>query len=252
MTSFVVQSMGGVLMKTRTKISYIILKYDDQTDNIYTKTSNNENHAYEVPAFDYVQKRESTLVDAKNYIIEKFVDFNTFIDENHVFIPFIDVTFENDIKVFTYVAVIFESNQDMFSSLNYESWHRVKYDHHKQYWNLTWGNGLTDPVDFKFANDAITDYTANPRDRDELTFNNVMHFVTEQTNDFPILGLMSGNKFTMKQVFHYQDLLGIETLKAGNNATFENQYSDSIQPIVDDRLTTSYKIKSNYLKKISL
>ncbi|MFC6175700.1 hypothetical protein ACFQAV_02570 [Companilactobacillus huachuanensis] len=236
-------------MKTRTKISYVILKYDDQTDNIYTKTSNNENHVYEIPAFDYVQKRDAKFHDVKTYILEKVIDFQTFVDENHIFIPLINVTFENNVRVYNYVAVIFESTKDIFSSLNYESWHQVRYDHDDKTWNLKWGNGLTDPVDFKFENSALSEYVPNPRENDKLTFSNVMHFVTEQTNDFPILGLLSGNKFTMKQVFHYQDLLGIETLKAGNNQTFENQYADSIQAIEDDHLTTSYKIKNDYLKK---
>ncbi|ALB28355.1 hypothetical protein [Companilactobacillus heilongjiangensis] len=236
-------------MKTRTKISYVILKYDDQTDNIYTKTSNNENHVYEIPAFDYVQKRDANFNDAKTYILEKVIDFQTFVDENHIFIPFINVTFENGIRVYDYVAVIFESMKDTFSSMNYESWHRVKYDSDTKVWNLAWESGLTDPVDFKFTNSALTGYVANPKGDDKLTFNNVMHFVAEQTNDFPILGLLSGNKFTMKQVFHYQDLLGLETLKAGDNRTFENQYADSIQTIDDDNLTTSYKIKNDYLKK---
>ena len=30
-----VQIRGGVLMKTKTKVSYVVLKYDDQTDGIY-------------------------------------------------------------------------------------------------------------------------------------------------------------------------------------------------------------------------
>lgn len=236
-------------MKTSTKISYVILKYDGQTDNIYTKTSNNENHVYEIPAFDYVQRQDSKLADIKTYILEKVIDFNTFIDENHIFVPFVKVTFTKNIRIFNYIAVIFESNQDIFSSQNYESWHRIQYDHENQVWNLNWDSGLTDPVDFKIDNRSLIDYVANPSDEDTLTFNNVMHFVTEQTNSFPILGLLSGNKFTMKQVLHYQDLLGIETLKAGNSATFESQYSDSIQAVDDNRLTTSYKIKKDYLKK---
>lgn len=236
-------------MKTRTKISYVILKYDDQTDNIYTKTSNNENHVYEIPTVEYVQKRDAKFSNVKTYVIDKMIDFQTVIDENHIFIPLINVTFESGVRVYDYVAVIFESVKDGFSSMNYESWYQVKYDRDTRMWNLAWENGLTDSVDFKFTNSALTEYVANPKGNDKLTFNNVMHFVTEQTNDFPILGLLSGDKFTMKQVFHYQDLLGFETLKAGDNRTFENQYADSIQTIEDDKLTTSYKIKNDYLKK---
>lgn len=236
-------------MKTKTKISYVILKYDDQTDNVFTKTANNGNHVYEVPAFDYVQKEDSTFDDIKNYLVDKMIDFNTTIDENHVFIPFLKVISENNIKTFNYIAVIFESNQNVFSSMNYESWHRVKYDRKTLSWNLPWGSGLNDPIDFKFRDEAINDYQANPKAVDEITFSNVMRFVGEETRDFPILGLMSGQQFTMKQVLHYQDLLGIDALKAGNNATFESQYSDSIQTISDNRITTSYKIKNEYLQK---
>lgn len=244
-----VQSNGGVLMKSKTKISYVILKYDDQTDNIYTKTLNNGNHVYEIPNSEYVQKADSTLSDIKKYIIGKLIDFNTTIDENHLFIPFVNVTVDKGIRIYNYVALILESNQNTFSSMNFESWHRVKLNQRERVWNLAWGSGLTDSVDFKFKNTAIMDYAANPKDSHEITFSNVMHFIDEQTNDFPILGLLSGNKFTMKQVFHYQDLLGVEALKAGDNATFENQYSDSIQAIKDNRITTSYKIKNDYLKK---
>ncbi|KRN99207.1 hypothetical protein [Companilactobacillus kimchiensis] len=236
-------------MKTKTKISYVILKYDDQTDNIFTKTLNNENHVYEVPSFQYVQKRDADFDDVRTYILEKVIDFNTYIDENHIFIPFVNVTFEKGTVVYDYVAVIFESNQNTFSSMNYEAWHRVKYNRQTLTWDLPWGSGLNDPVDFKFRNTAISQYRANPKNNNEVTFSNVMRFVTEQINDFPILGLMSGNQFTMKQVLHYQDLLGIDVLKAGNNATFENQYSNSIRTIEDDHMTTSYQIKSEYLQK---
>ncbi|MFH5811780.1 hypothetical protein [Companilactobacillus sp. FL22-1] len=236
-------------MKTSTKISYVILKYDDQTDNIYTKTSNNEHHVYEIPAFNFIQKRDAKLSDIKTYLLEKIVDFDTFIDANHIFIPFVKVSFSKDSIIYNYVAVIFESTQDAFSSLNYESWHRVKYDRQLKFWELNWGSGLTDPTDFKFPDVSVNDFVANPKNSDEITFNNVMHFIFNQTDDFPILGLMSGNQFTMKQVFHYQDLLGMETLKAGNNATFESQYSRSIQIIDDNRLTTSYKIKNSFLQK---
>jgi len=236
-------------MKSKTKISYVILKYDDQTDNVYTKTVNNENHVYELPSVNYVQRRDSAFSAVKNYVIAKAVDFNTLIDENHVFIPFLNVTIENEYKVYNYIAVIFESNQNTFSSLSSESWHRVKYDRKTLTWNLPWGSGLSEPIDFKFKDPAFSEYRANPNDNDEINFANVMRFVTEETKDFPILGLMSGDKFTMKQVLHYQDLLGVDALKAGNNATFESQYSNSIQTIEDDRITTSYKIKTEYLKK---
>ena len=115
-------------MKTRTKISYVILKYDDQTDNIYTKTSNNENHVYEIPTVEYVQKRDAKFSNVKTYVIDKMIDFQTVIDENHIFIPLINVTFESGVRVYDYVAVIFESVKDGFSSMNYESWYQVKYD----------------------------------------------------------------------------------------------------------------------------
>lgn len=236
-------------MKTRTKISYIILKYDDQTDNIFTKTLNNENHVYEVPNYDYVQKRDGNLTDVKDYILEKAIDINDNIDENHIFIPFLNVSYTKRMTTYNYVAVIFESNKTIFSSMNYESWHRIKYNRDAHQWLLTWDGGLSDPVDFKFPNPVVSDYVSNFGDEDEINFANVMHFVSQKTQEFPILGLMSGDQFTMKQVFHYQDLLGIETLKAGDNSTFENQYSDSIQAIQDDRMTTSYKIKNEYLKK---
>jgi len=244
-----VQSMGGVLMKTKTKISYVILKYDDQTDNVFTKTLNNENHVYEGPSFDLAQNKSVDLSDIKENIIEKAVDYHTYIDENHIFIPFINVTFENEIAVYNYIAVVFESNKNTFSSMNYESWHRVKFDHRNHAWRLAWGSGLTDPVDFNFKDVSDENYAANPEGSPEIDFSNVMRFVAQETQKFPILGLMSGEKFTMKQVLHYQDLLGIEALKAGDNATFENQYSDSIQTIKDDRITTFYKIKSEYLQK---
>ena len=244
----VVQSMRGVLMKTNTRISYVILKYDDQTDRVFTKTQNNGTQVYEAPGFDFVQKSDSTFADIKEYVLNKMIDFDTKINENHVFIPLVNVTIENGMTFYNYTAIIFESNQTTFSSMNFESWHRVKYNRARQTWNLTWGSGLTDPVDYIFKNVAINDYAPDPKDSDEVLFSNVMHFIAEQTKEFPILGLMSGEKFTMKQVLHYQDLLGIEALKAGNNATFENQYSDSIQPINDNRITTSYKIKPDYLK----
>lgn len=244
-----VQSMGGILMKSKTRISYVILKYDDQTDNVYTKTLNNENHVYELPSVNYVQRRDEKFSAIRNYVIAKAVDFNTLIDENHVFIPFLNVTIENGNKYYNYIAVIFESNQNTFSSLSSQSWHRVKYDRKTLTWNLPWGSGLSEPVDFRFKDSAVSEYCANPANSDEIDFSNVMRFVTEETRDFPILGLLSGNQFTMKQVLHYQDLLGVDALKAGNNATFESQYSNSIQTIEDDRITTSYKIKNEYLKK---
>jgi len=244
-----VQSMGGILMKSKTRISYVILKYDDQTDNVYTKTLNNENHFYELPSVNYVQRRDEKFSAIRNYVIAKAVDFNTLIDENHVFIPFLNVTIENGNKYYNYIAVIFESNQNTFSSLSSQSWHRVKYDRKTLTWNLPWGSGLSEPVDFRFKDSAVSEYCANPANSDEIDFSNVMRFVTEETRDFPILGLLSGNQFTMKQVLHYQDLLGVDALKAGNNATFESQYSNSIQTIEDDRITTSYKIKNEYLKK---
>lgn len=244
-----VQSMRGVLMKTRTKLSYVILKYDDQTDSIFTKTANNENHVYEVPSIDFKQKETDNLDDIKEFILENVTDFNPYINEKHVFIPFINVKIENGIKDINYVAVIFESNQTAFSSMNYESWHRVKFNQKNQVWKLAWGSGLTDPVDFKFKNRVTNQFEINPSDNDEINFNNIMYFVTEQMNDFPILGLMSGDKFTMRQVQHYQDILQIDTLKAASNKTFKNQYSDSIQEIDDNRITTSYKFKNEYLKK---
>lgn len=236
-------------MKSKTKISYVILKYDDQTDNIYTKTLNNGNHVYEIPTSEYVQKRDSTFADIKNYVKEKLLDFDTAIDENHIFIPFINVFSENGTQIYNYIAVVFESAKDGFSSMNFESWYRIKFNQEKQIWNLSWDSGLSDPIDFEFENPAVADYAINTKNNPEINFSNVMHFISEQTKDFPILGLMSGNKFTMKQVFHYQDLLGIEALKAGDNATFESQYSDSIQPIKDNQIATSYKIKNEYLKK---
>jgi len=236
-------------MKSKTRISYVILKYDDQTDNIYTKTLNNANNVYELPNVNYVQRRDEKFSAIRNYVIAKAVDFNTLIDENHVFIPFLNVTIENGNKVYNYIAVIFESNQNTFSSLSSQSWHRVKYDRKTLTWNLPWGNGLSESVDFRFKDSAVSEYCANPTNSDEIDFSNVMRFVTEETRDFPILGLLSGNQFTMKQVLHYQDLLGVDALKAGNNATFESQYSNSIQTIEDDRITTSYKIKNEYLKK---
>lgn len=236
-------------MKSKTKISYVILKYDDQTDNIYTKTLNNGNHVYEIPTSEYVQKRDSTFADIKNYVKEKLLDFDTAIDENHIFIPFINVFSENGTQIYNYIAVVFESAKDGFSSMNFESWYRIKFNQEKQIWNLSWDSGLSEPIDFEFENPAVADYAINTKNNPEINFSNVMYFISEQTKDFPILGLMSGNKFTMKQVFHYQDLLGIEALKAGDNATFESQYSDSIQAIKDNRITTSYKIKNEYLKK---
>lgn len=236
-------------MKSKTTISYVILKYDDQTDNIYTKTTNNESHVYEIPTSDYVQKRDSTFEDIKDYVKEKMLDFDTPIDEKHIFIPFINVFSENNTQIYNYVVVILESTKDSFASMNFESWYRIKFDQAKQIWNLTWDSGLTNPIDFEFKNSAVADYAVNVKNNPEINFSNVMYFVSEQTKDFPILGLMSGDKFTMKQVFHYQDLLGIEALKAGDNATFENQYADSIQAVEDNRITTSYKIKNEYLKK---
>ncbi|WP_338216951.1 hypothetical protein [Companilactobacillus muriivasis] len=236
-------------MKTRTKISYVILKYDDQTDNIYTKTSNNENHVYEIPTVEYNPKQDAGFEDVKTYLANGGLTSTTYFDENNIFVPIVNVTYEVGVCFYDYVAIIFESAQKGFEGMNYESWYRIKYDRDTQTWNLLWNSGLTDPIDYIFKNTSLTEYVPNPKGRDKLTFNNVMHFVTEQTNDFPILGLLSGDKFTMKQVFHYQDLLGFETLKAGDNRTFENQYADSIQTVEDDKHTTSYKIKNEYLKK---
>lgn len=244
-----VKIMGGVLMKTRTKISYVILKYDDQTDNIFTKTTNNDNHFFELPTFEYVQKRDSNLLDVKQYVLSKVVDFNTFIDSKHIFVPFVSMTINGDERTYNYTAIIFESNKNAFSSMNYETWHRVKYDKRTHMWELPWGSGLSDRVDFKIRDISENNYAPNPENNPKITFSNVMHFVDTETSKFPILGLMSGEKFTMKQVLHYQELLGMDTLEAGNNETFENQYSDSIQAINDNRITTSYIIKNEYLQK---
>ncbi|PMD68334.1 hypothetical protein [Companilactobacillus nuruki] len=236
-------------MKTKIKISYVILKYDDQTDNIFTKVTNNENHLYELPTFDYVQKQDGNLNDVKRYILEKMIDFDVYLNERDIFIPFVNISFENQIIIYDYVAIVFESNKTALSAMSYESWYRINFNHKRQVWNLEWGSGVTDPIDMKLNNSAFTNFRVNSGDNDGINFDNVMYFITEQTRDFPILGLLSGDFFTMKQVQHYQDLLGIDALKAGSNETFERQYADSIQVIKDDHLTTAYKFKKEYLKK---
>lgn len=229
----------------KSKISYVILKYDAKADAIFTKSSNNSKHAYKMPTFEYDQTINSVYDDVKKAVHENLFKLDTFVDENHIFLPFVNVIPNK--QSCNYVAVVFETTKDYFSSMNYESWSQVKYDHIHHAWDLSWDNGLSDPADYMLEDAISSEYVANPKDEDEINFSNVMHFIDEKTREFPILGLMAGDEFTMGEVFHYQDLLGIEALKAGNNATFENQYSDSIQAIKDNRLTTSYKIKKEYL-----
>jgi hypothetical protein len=243
-----VQNRGGVLMKTKTKVSYVVLKYDDQTDGIYMNSSSKITPGFGLPEYEYHSPNNS-LADIADDLAQQ-LNFPYYkIDVSHVFVPFLTVYNENKTKIYHYVAVVFESTRDEFSSRRDESWHRVKLDQKTQKWSLPFGNGLIDSNDYQFKNYAKTDYAANPELNPEITFSNVMRYVEQETLDFPILGLLSGDKFTMRQVLHYQDLLGIETLKAGNNMTFEHQYSQSIQTIQDDRMTTSYRIKKEYLQK---
>ena len=241
-----VQNKGGKLMKTKTKVSYVILKYDDSTDGIYMK-SDEKSSQFRLPEYDYDHRNSSLsaiVADLSQQLFPYFI-----IDTSHIFVPFLTVYNEKKIKVYHYIAVVFQSNETDFGAVQDESWHRVKLDQKTQQWSLPLNNGLIDSPDYKFKNYAAVDYAANPKLKPEITFSNVLHYIEQETHDFPILGLLSGEKFTMKQVLHYQDLLGIETLKAGNNMTFEHQYSQSIQMIQNNQIATSYRIKKEYLQK---
>jgi len=252
--------MGGVLMKSKTTISYVILKYDEETNSIFTKTSNNDKNTYREPSFGYepnekfgvidndLPNEDYSLDDMKSFVVEELSDFKTNIDEAHIFLPFVTATTVDKRRVYNYTAVILESDKNEFSSMNYESWHRVKYNSEKKVWSLAWESGLTDPVDFIIHDVASENYAINPNGKDDqIDFCNVMHFVAEQTKDFPILGLLSGSKFTLNQVLRYQELLGIDGEKVKTATAFENQYSGAIQVLKDDHASTMYKIKSEYL-----
>jgi len=249
-------------MNSKTTISYVILKYDAETNSIFTKTSNNDKNVYKEPFFVYepnekfgVTENEMPtenygLADMKSFLIEELSDFHTNIDEQHIFIPFVTATTVNKKRIYNYTAVILEADKDEFSSMNYESWHRVRYNKDKHVWSLAWESGLTDPVDFIIHDAAVSQYAINPKGRsDEIDFCNIMHFVAEQTKDFPILGLLSGTRFTLNQVQRYQELLGIDGETVKSATTFENQYSGAIQVLKDGHASTSYRIKGEFLQK---
>lgn len=244
-----VKIMGGVLMKSRTRISYVVLKYDDETDSIYTKLLANDSRIYEVPSINYRQKDDATFQDLKSYLLEKLIDVDTIVDENHIFIPYVQVSFEKEYIIYNYIALVLESKYDFFTNLTTEAWNRVEYDRENSTWQLPYERGIHEHISYRIKDYSLEDYHLDYDGNDDTIFTNVMHFISETTKEFPILGLMAGNKFTMKQVLHYQDLLGMDALKAGNNATFESQYANSIQTIQDNHLTTSYKIKNEFLQK---
>jgi len=237
-------------MKTKTTISYIILKYDKVTDNIFTKTTNNTQGIYKKPFFEYKSESGHSLSVMRDFITTRLLDFNTFVNDDHIFIPFVGTTTVGDTRIYNYLAIVFEADDTHFSSANYESWHKVKYNKEKNVWSLAWESGLSEPVNYLIQGSKDDHYLANPNMKSEtIDFANAMQYVIEQTKEFPILGLLSGKEFTLKEVLHYQDLLGIEALKAGNDATFETQYENSIQVINNGTVQTSYKIKNQYLQK---
>ena len=93
-------------MKSRTRISYVVLKYDDETDSIYTKLLANDSRIYEVPSINYRQKDDATFQDLKSYLLEKLIDVDTIVDENHIFIPYVQVSFEKEYIIYNYIAFL--------------------------------------------------------------------------------------------------------------------------------------------------
>lgn len=237
-------------MKSRTTISYVILKYDQKTDRIFTKTANNDRDIYQMPRFDYEPDEEYSISDMKEFLENQLLNFNTFVDDDHIFIPSVNVTTDNDTKIYNYLAIVFESDKNVFSSMNYESWHGIQYNKMKQIWHLPWESGLTDPIDFDLRDVSTLDYIANPNLKDDrINFCNAMRFVSEQTKIFPILGLLSGSQFTLGQLMHYHDVLGIEGAVMSDDAAFETRYANSVKAVADNKVATFYRIKSEFLQK---
>lgn len=242
--------MGGVFMKTKTTISYVILKYDKKTDSIYTKTSNNQKNLYKIPSFNYEPGENDDLSDMKEFLENQFLNFKTIVDDSHIFIPSVNVVMDQDTQIFNYLAVVFESDKNVFASMNYETWHQLRYDKALQVWDLPWDSGLTDPVNFDLDDVSTLDYVTNTNlQNDEFDFCNLMRFVAEETKIFPILGLLSGEQFTLKEIIHYQTLLGIDNTLMTSDAAFEMRYAKSVKPVSDNKLSHSYQIKSNFLQK---
>lgn len=237
-------------MKTKTSISYVILKYDKKTDSIFTKTSNNPENHYKIPIFKFEPGEDDDLSDIKEYLENQFLNFKTIVDDDHIFIPTVNVALAGDTLVYNYLAVVFESDKNVFASMNYETWHQLRYDKSLQVWDMPWDSGLTDPFNLDLEDVSTLDYVANPNLKDDrINFCNLMRFVAEETKIFPILGLLSGDKFTLNEIIHYQTILGIDNTLMTSDAAFETRYAKSIKPVSDSKVATTYQIKSNYLQK---
>lgn len=230
-------------MENRMVISYVLLKYDKGTDGIYTKVTNNG--TFEIPSFEFDPDENETSTVLKMHIIERLKMLDEGIDIDHLFIPFTNLSVSSDYKIYNYVVLVFEADQDVFATMEDESWYRVKYDHSDKSWNLSWHSGMERGNNFEIKDKSLNGYAANHSMNDKIDFCNIMHFVAQETQRFPILGLMSGTDFTQKQVLHYQNLLGFRNNSLKTALAFESKYSDAIRAIDD----TSYKIKNKYLQR---
>lgn len=230
-------------MENRTVISYVLLKYDKRTDGIYTKATNNG--TFEIPSFEFDPAENETSTDLKMHIIERLKMLDAGIDIDHLFIPFTNLSVSSDYKIYNYLVLVFESDHDVFATMEDESWYRVKYDLESKVWDLSWQSGMEHVSDFQIKDRALNQYAVNNSMTDEIDFCNIMHFVPQETQQFPILGLMSGTEFTQKEVLHYQKLLGFKNNGLKTALAFESKYSDAIRAIDE----TSYKIKNKYLQK---
>lgn len=237
-------------MENRTTISYVILKYDKRTDAIYTKGVNNDQGKFVIPNLELDPTRNTTSTQLKMHIIERLKVVDANIDIDHLFIPFTNVSFSRDTKLYNYSVIIFESDNDVFATNENESWYKLSYDNMNFMWNLTWYSGMQRGDDLLMANPAIYGYVANPDLQDgRRDFCNIMRFVANETQSFPILGLLSENGFTKNEVLHYQKLLGFSNSNLKTTSAFEHKYSDSIKVINDDKVKPSYKIRNKYLQK---
>ncbi|GAB5057162.1 hypothetical protein COSHB9_15500 [Companilactobacillus alimentarius] len=237
-------------MENRTTVSYVILKYDKKSDGIYTKTVNDNNGKFKIPNFKFSSSNNMTTNDLKMEIMEylRFVDAG--IDIDHLFIPFVNLSISRDLKTYNYSAIVFESDRDVFATVNNESWRLVQYDKVSQTWILPWQRGMNQTADIKISNSSSINYVANPNLQDDrIDFCNTMHFIIRKMQEFPILGLLSGMEFTRNEVLHYQKLLGLENADIKTSSAFESKYSDSIQAISDNNFDKIYKIKDKYLQK---
>ena len=230
-------------MENRTVISYVLLKYDKRTDGIYTKATNDT--IFEIPGFEINPDENETSTELKMHIIERLKMLDPGIDIDHLFIPFTSLSVSQDYKIYNYQVLVFESDQDVFATMEDESWYRVKYDQSNKAWDLTWQSGMEHVGDFQIKDTSFNEYVANNSMNDQIDFCNIMHFVAQETQQFPILGLMSGTEFTQKEVLHYQKLLGFNNNSLKTALAFESKYSDAIKAIDE----TSYKIKNKYLQR---